>query len=168
MKGLQTMMLLLALPWMAEAAPGDDTYYPYQFYDDYYRQQEEAAPPPAPKPGDTPRPAPSLPRRAPLFLFPEELGFGVAAGVADDLFLLAGTYYRASGGAWYRSASWRGPWLKVPRGKLPQELVKRTLSQVRALRDREFRRFWQEKGKYRGEVFRPDAKEEKPEAGRPN
>lgn len=168
MKRLQTVMLLLALTGMAETALGDDSYYPYQFYDDYYRQQEEPAPLPAPKPGGTPRTAPGVQKRAPLFLFPKELGFGVAAGVTDDLFLVAGTYYRASGGAWYRSDSWRGPWLGVPRGKLPQEFVKRTLPQMRAVRDREFRRFWQEKGNYGGQLFRPDAEEEKPAAMRPN
>ncbi|WP_224985061.1 hypothetical protein [Geomonas agri] len=166
MKAVGVLTLLLAV---AGSARGDGTYYPYQFYDEYYRQQEEQAPPAAEsRQGERPRGAPSTAQRAPLFLFPAELGFGVAAGRGEDLFYLADSYFKVSGGVWYRARSWRGPWLRVPRGKLPPELGKRTLAQMRVLRDREFRLFWEQKGSYRGRVFRPGTEPAKPTVKRPN
>ncbi|MBU5637885.1 hypothetical protein KOM00_14240 [Geomonas sp. Red69] len=169
MKILPTLTLVIALPAMAASADADDTYYPYPFYDEYYRQLEEQHPPaPAPQGGEPVRPVPSTARRPPLFLFPAELGFGAAVGSAGDLFYLGGSYLKASDGAWYRSGSWRGPWSRVPRGKLPPELSRHTLAQMRVLRNREFRHFWEQKGSYRGRVFRPGEEPAKPAGKRPN
>ncbi|GFO64842.1 hypothetical protein M1B72_04965 [Geomonas paludis] len=161
-------MVLLALTAVAGSARADGTYYPYQFYDEYYRQQEQAPPAAAPEEGERQRRPPPAAQRAPLFLFPAELGFGVAAGRGEDLFYLAPTYFKASGGVWYRAKSWRGPWLRVPRGKLPAELGRRTIAQMRVLRNREFRQFWEQKGSYRGRVFRPEAEPAQPAGKRPN
>ncbi|MBU5614615.1 hypothetical protein [Geomonas azotofigens] len=166
MNAARGITLVLAL--VAGSASADGTYYPYQFYDEYYRQRQEAPPPAAaPRQGETPRQAAGAPRRAPLFLFPAPLGFGTAVG-AKDLFYLAPAYYKAEGGVWYRSGSWRGPWLRVPRAKLPPELGRHTLAGMRALRDREFRLFWEQKGSYRGRVFRPGLEPGKPAAKRPD
>ncbi|MBJ6751604.1 hypothetical protein [Geomonas anaerohicana] len=161
-------MVLLALTAVAGSAQGDETYYPYQFYDDYYRQQEEAPPAAGPEAGEHPRQSGSSAQRAPLFLFPAELGFWVAAGRHEDLFYLAPGYFKVSGGVWYRAKSWRGPWLRVPPGKLPPELGRRTLTQMRVLRNREFRLFWEQKGSYRGRVFRPGLEPVQPTGKRPN
>lgn len=170
MKELWTLTLTLALVGALQtSAGGDNTYYPYQFYEEYYRQQQGEPPagaPPSPSQGETLRPAPAPHQRAPLFLSPPELGFGVAVATGEDLFYIRETYYRMMSGGWYRSGSYRGPWIAAPRRKLPPELLKRRLTEMRALRDREFRRFWEEKGNYQGEVFRPA--ERKSEGERPD
>ncbi|QXE90883.1 hypothetical protein [Geomonas subterranea] len=167
MKTVLVLTSIIALAAAAGSARADETYYPYQFYEEYYRQQQEPPPAAAPQEGAPPRPVPSAARRAPLFLFPPELGFGVAVA-AEDLFYLAPAYFKISGGGWHRSGSWQGPWKRVPRGKLPPELGKQTLAKMRALRDREFRLFWEQKGNYRGRVFRPGAPAGKPGGKRPN
>lgn len=157
------LAVMLVVSGAGQSPGGDDTYYPYQMYEEYYRLYEEGA---APSPGNGEKPAagaqvrpgvqdPAPGARTPGFLFPEELGFGVAIGVPQDLFYLSGTYYLAQGGGWYRASSHRGPWRKVPRAKLPPELLKHDLATVRSLRNREFRRFWEEKKEYRGRHFRP-------------
>jgi hypothetical protein len=161
-----TLALLLMGALQGSARGGDDTYFPYSFYDEYYRQQQ--APPPAAPQGETPRPAPAQASRAPLFLFPPELGFGVAVATSEDLFYLHESFYRVSGGSWYRSGSYRGPWIPAPRGKLPPELLKHRLPETRALRDREFRRFWEEKSAYQGQAFRPASAERKRDGRRPD
>ena len=170
MKRNWTILLLVTLTWMgaSSARCGDDggNYYPYQFYEEYWRKKE---PPPMAKPGQPQaRPHPVPQKRAPLFLFPAELGFGVAVGTPEDLFYLGDNYYRASDGLWSRSASWRGPWKQVPKDGLPPELKKRSLAEVRKLRDREFRKFWEEKKGYRGRVFRPAEAPPTPHGKRPN
>lgn len=174
MRGWLTLAIALAGVAFSGSAPaGDETYYPYQFFEQYWQEETGAGAPPLPLPpprGAAPATAPEPARRtrAPLFLFPAELGFGVAVGTAEDLCYLHESYYRFEGGVWYRSASYRGPWIRVPRGKLPPELSKRKLSELRALRDREFRTFWQEKGSYQGRLLRPESVREKPEVKRPN
>ncbi|QWV92484.1 hypothetical protein KP004_14915 [Geomonas oryzisoli] len=169
MINLRTLTLLLALQGLTADLHADETYYPYQFYDDYYRQLEQGPPPAPAPPGEEPvRPEPSAAKRPPLFLFPAELGFGVAAASNEDLFYLAGTYFKVSDGGWYRSRSWRGPWTRVPRGKLPPELSRHTLVKIRTLRNREFRSFWELKGSYRGRVFRPGVEPAPPAVKRPN
>jgi len=39
----------------------------------------------------------------PDFLYPPELGFGVAVGVPYDMFYLSGGYFVYRGGGWYRT-----------------------------------------------------------------
>ncbi|MBJ6801005.1 hypothetical protein [Geomonas propionica] len=168
MKRLWILTLTLtAVAWSAHG--GEGTYYPYQYYDEYYRQQQEEAPPAAaPREREPSREVPATTQRAPLFLFPAELGFGMAAGRDENLFYLSQTYFKVSGGVWYRSGSWRGPWIRVPRGKLPPKLARHPLAQMRVLRNREFRLFWEQKGSYLGRVFRPGVEPAQPAGKRPN
>ena len=161
-------ILTLALAVAGSAHGGEGTYYPYQYYDEYYQQQEEAPPAAATGERGVSRGEPATVQRAPLFLFPAELGFGMAAGRNEDLFYLSQNYFKVSSGSWYRSGSWRGPWLRVPRGKLPPELGRHTLAQMRVLRNREFRLFWEQKGSYPGRVFRPGVEPAQPAGKRPN
>lgn len=166
---LTLAVTLVGMALSGNAPAGDDTYYPYRFFEQYWQEQTATPPSPLPPRGLPSAPAPPPPqRRAPLFLFPAELGCGVAVGTTEDLFYLRETYYRFEDGVWYRSASYRGPWLRVARDKLPPELSKRKLFELRALRDREFRTFWEEKWSYQGRLFRPEAVAGKPNGKRPD
>lgn len=142
-----------------------DPYYPYQTYEEYYKKQSEPpselAPPPSqpslegePKP--PPRTEPITIATPPEFLFPPELGFGVAVGVPYDLFYLSGAYYFLRAGTWYRSSSYRGPWKVQGLSRLPPELRKHKLAQIHEYRAREFKSFWENKKNYKGRYFRPD------------
>lgn len=159
----------VAAAWLALALLGgsgqslaDDTYYPYPMYERYW---EDVTGPEAPGNGkaapdgtQAPREAQPPPawQRVPGFLFPKELGFGVAVGVPEDLFYLSGVYYRVREGAWQRSPSWRGPWKPVARAKLPPVLLERDLASIRRLRNREFREYWEKRESYPGRHFRPE------------
>lgn len=176
MKGWQRFATGLAIVLGAKSGESAaDTYYPYQFYEEYHRQDKAAPPPAAAGPqreAPARRPArtgePGVPRQAPLFLFPRGLPFGVAVGVPEDLFYLADSYYQVQGGSWYRAASYRGPWTRVPRGKLPPELVRHDLAAIRRERSREYRQYWEEQGRYKGRVFRPGTAPGKPGEKQPN
>ena len=139
--------------------------YLYQMYEEYYRG-EVSPPPPPPGNGlpEVPVPSPQQQKTRtgvpgpPEFLFPKELGFGVAAGVPFDMMYLSGAFYLVQGGTWYRSPSYRGPWAVVPRRDLPPVLVEHDLASIRELRNREFRELWEKGNKYRGRRFRPAEK----------
>ncbi|HBA90094.1 MAG TPA: hypothetical protein DCZ75_19480 [Geobacter sp.] len=94
-------------------------------------------------------------KAAPLFLYPKELGFGVAVAVPYDMFYLSGAYYLFEKGSWHRSPSYRGPWTATALRRLPPELTRYDLPTVRRFRDREFRSYWKDRERYRGKVFRP-------------
>jgi hypothetical protein len=91
----------------------------------------------------------------PEFLYPPELGFGVAVGVPYDMFYLGGVYYINRGGGWYRTSVIGGPWIKVgPRG-LPPEFRRYNMGRIHEFRDREYRVYARDRGHYRGKYFRP-------------
>lgn len=140
------------------------TYYPYQSYDQYYKEhsatpppgQKPPAPPPPPaqvKPPPRPEPLVSL-TEPPDFLFPPELGFGVAVGVPYDLFYVGKEFYVIKGGNWYRSHSYNGPWI-LAGTSLPPELRKQKLTKIRELRSREFAKYYKDREHYKGKHYRP-------------
>ena len=161
-------MLLAALLLLGSGSLGrvGATYYPYPMYEEYWADQphperggngEAPAPAPAAK-GAPGAKAPSAWQRVPGFLFPKELGYGVAIGVPYDMFYLSGSYYLLEGERWSRAPSHRGPWRPVPRTKLPQILLKHDLAEIRQLRNREFREYWEKGERYKGKHFRPGGK----------
>uniref|UniRef100_C6E3X8 Uncharacterized protein n=1 Tax=Geobacter sp. (strain M21) TaxID=443144 RepID=C6E3X8_GEOSM len=156
------------------------TYYPYQMYEEYHRRYTQ---PRQPEPQGNgrkgkegvkqPQPVKQAVKPAPEFLFPERLGVGVAVGVPQDLFYLPDGYYLWRQGSWYRSSSYDGPWGMVRKGEVPAQLVKYDLATMRELRNQEYRRYWEEREKYRGKRFRPARKpsllpKESPTGKRPN
>ncbi len=91
----------------------------------------------------------------PDFLYPPELGFGVAVGVPYDMFYLGGVYYVFRGGGWYRTSVIGGPWIQVgPRG-LPPVFRRYNIARIHAFRDREYRAYSRDRGHYRGKSFSP-------------
>jgi hypothetical protein len=101
----------------------------------------------------------------PDFLYPPELGFGVAVGVPYDMFYLGGVYYINRGGGWYRTSSYGGEWIKVRPRELPPEFRRYKMGRIHQFRDREYRMYARDHDHYRGKYFRPgrDGREERHE-----
>jgi hypothetical protein len=91
----------------------------------------------------------------PDFLYPPELGYGVAVGLPYDMFYFSGVYYIYRGGGWYRTSSYGGNWIKVRHRELPPELRRHKIAQIRQYRDREYRVFTRDRDHYRGRYYRP-------------
>jgi hypothetical protein len=94
----------------------------------------------------------------PDFLYPPELGFGVAVGVPYDMFYANNVYYVFRGGGWYRSANFGGGWVQMRPRELPPELRRYKLARIHAFRDREYNGYVRDRGHYRGRAFRPEAR----------
>ncbi|GFE60574.1 hypothetical protein [Geobacter sp. AOG2] len=91
----------------------------------------------------------------PDFLYPPELGFGVAVGVPYDMFYLSNAYFIFRGGGWYRTDYYGGPWIKVRPRELPPELRRYRMRRIHEFRDREYRMYSRDRNSYRGRYFRP-------------
>jgi hypothetical protein len=158
-------LALAALALLYTAGSGYPApYFPYDSINEYYKVQPE---PPAPLPSPSQQPSgvpvktPPVPgqpvaiTQAPEFLFPAQLGFGVAVGVPYDMMYIPEYYYFWQAGAWFRSSSYRGPWTTVGYSQLPAQLRKSSIAKIRELRNSEFSTFWQNKDRYQGKRFRP-------------
>ncbi len=101
----------------------------------------------------------------PDFLYPPELGFGVAVGVPYDMFYLSGNYYVYRGGGWYSTSSYGGNWVKMRPREIPFELRRYKIARIHAFRDREFHSYARDRDHYQGKYFRPgrEAREERRE-----
>ena len=91
----------------------------------------------------------------PDFLYPPELGFGVAVGVPYDMFYVSGIYYIYRGGGWYRTSSYGGNWVRMHHRELPFELRRYKIARIHEFRDREHRIYMHDRDHYRGRYFRP-------------
>ena len=91
----------------------------------------------------------------PDFLYPPELGFGVAVGVPYDMFYLGDFYYIYRGGGWYRTPSYGGSWVRIRGRELPPELRRYKIARIHEFRDREYRAYSRDRDHYRGRAFRP-------------
>jgi hypothetical protein len=91
----------------------------------------------------------------PDFIYPAELGFGVAVGVPYDMFYDSGVYYVFRGGGWYRTSAYGGSWIKIGQRQLPPNLRRYNIDRIHSFRDREYRSFSRDRGHYRGRQFNP-------------
>jgi hypothetical protein len=91
----------------------------------------------------------------PEFLYPPELGFGVAVGVPYDMFYVNGVYYLYRGGGWYHTNVYGGNWIRLRNFDLPPALSRYSIGRIHAFRDREYRAYGRDRVHYRGEYFRP-------------
>ena len=94
----------------------------------------------------------------PDFIYPPELGFGVAVDVPYDMFFLDGVYFIYRGGGWYRASSYGNGWVKVRQRELPPQLRRYRISKIHAYRDREFRVYSRDRDHYHGQHFRPEVR----------
>ena len=91
----------------------------------------------------------------PDFIYPAELGFGVAVGVPYDMFYSSGVYYINRGGGWYMTSAYGGSWIKVRHRELPVELRRYKIARIHEFRDREYRVYSRDRDHYRGKRFTP-------------
>jgi len=91
----------------------------------------------------------------PDFIYPAELGFGVAVGVPYDMFYSNGVYFVFRGGGWYQTSAYGGSWIKVRHRDLPPELRRYKIDKIHAFRDREYRSYSRDRDHYRGKRFTP-------------
>lgn len=91
----------------------------------------------------------------PGFIYAPELGFYVSVDIPYDIVYINHRYYLYSGGYWYLSHSYWGPWAFVPQRKLPIGLQRYRYEQIRLVRDREYRAYVHDRGHYRGTWYRP-------------
>ena len=91
----------------------------------------------------------------PDFIYPSELGFGVAVGVPYDMFYDSGIYYVYRGGGWYRTSAYGGSWVKIGQRQLPPNLRRYNINKIHSFRDREYRSFSKDRDHYKGQRFNP-------------
>lgn len=118
-------------------------------------------PPPA-MPGSYPPAPPALAAppqlvldEAPRFIYSPDLGFYVSVDIPYDIVYINRTYYLYSGGYWYLSPSYWGPWSIVPLRRLPVGLRRHRYDEIRSFRDSEYRVFLHDRGHYKGTWYQP-------------
>ena len=97
----------------------------------------------------------------PEFVYPGELGFGVAVGLPYDMFYISGSYFLFRGNSWYRAPYYNGPWVVTRYKSLPPGLRRHKLERIHEYREREYRAFRGDREHYRGKYYRPDKHEMK-------
>src|ERR1035438_9378981 len=73
----------------------------------------------------------------PYFLFPIELGFGVAVEISYDLFYLSDSYFLCKDNVWYAGKTYLGPWMIIDYWSLPPALRQYKVAKIRTFRDRD-------------------------------
>lgn len=91
----------------------------------------------------------------PDFIMPPSLGFYVAVGTPYDLYRVNNNYYVFHDNAWYRGAYYNGPWRAVNYRQLPQSLRRHNHEDIRAIRDKEYGHYRENRNSYRGKYFKP-------------
>ena len=102
---------------------------------------------------------PMVVSQPPEFIYPAELGFGVAVGVPYDMFYSSGTYYVYRGGGWYQTSSYGGNLVRISQRQLPREIRRYNIDRIHAYRDHEYRTFSRDRDHYRGKRFNPGREE---------
>ncbi len=92
----------------------------------------------------------------PEFILPPALGFYVAVGIPQDIFLVGNTYYLYNDRGWYEGRHFNGPWRYTERRQLPPGLRKHKFERIRHYRDEEYRRYRVDHNNYRGKRFKPE------------
>ncbi len=111
---------------------------------------------PVPVPVYAPPPPPVVIEEPPLFLYPPELGFGVAVGLPYDVFYISGAYYLSRDNIWYRAPYYNGPWVVTKYRSLPPGLRRHKFERIHYYRDRDYRAYQAGADRYHGRYYRPD------------
>ena len=119
-----------------------------------------AAPPPVVTVYQPELPPPNVPpqlviEEAPRFIYAPELGYYVSVDIPYDIAYIKNRYYLYSGGYWYLSTSYWGPWSFVSQRRLPIGLRKFRYEQIRLFRDREYQVYMHDRNRYHGTWYRP-------------
>ena len=73
--------------------------------------------------GGTPPPPPVIWRSEPRVIVVDDVQVVDDDRCGDDVFRSDSMWWRLSGGYWYRSASWRGPWIGVDVRRVPERVL---------------------------------------------
>lgn len=83
------------------------------------------------------RPAFVMERR-PNFIDLKNLGFSVSVGSPYDIVYYGNRYYLYQSNRWYRSSSYRGPWIVIRNNRIPLQIRKHRWDDIRRYRDVEY------------------------------
>ncbi|HEY3307695.1 MAG TPA: hypothetical protein VGJ93_04515 [Desulfuromonadaceae bacterium] len=119
----------------------------------------QTKPPQTPSPPPPPAPVPDVPQvklfAAPRFIYTPVLEFYVSTGIPYDIAYVGRDYYIFWHGGWFKSSFYNGPWTAVTPQMLPRALVKYNYDQVKFYRNKEFKKYSQERERYRGKWHDP-------------
>lgn len=123
-----------------------------------------AAPPPATVvtypsvtyPAYAPAPVP-VAYADPGFIYSPRLGFYVSVGLPYDVVYLDNCYYHFRNGRWYMSPTYGGGWSYLAPNRVPYQLHRHGYDRIVYYRDREYRRYLDDRHHYRGRWYRPEA-----------
>ncbi len=76
----------------------------------------------------------------PSFVYLRTQGFSISIGSPYDIVYYGNRYYLNYNGRWYRSYSYRGPWILVSYYRLPSRIRRHRLEDIRRYRDIEYRK----------------------------
>lgn len=76
----------------------------------------------------------------PSFVYLRTQGFSIAIGSPYDIIYYGNRYYLNYNGRWYRSYSYRGPWVLVGNSRIPSKIRRHRLEDIRRYRDIEYRK----------------------------
>ena len=76
----------------------------------------------------------------PSFVYLRTQGFSISVGSPYDIVYYGGRYYLNHNGRWYRSYSYRGPWILISNYGLPSRIRRYRLVDIRRYRDIEYRK----------------------------
>jgi hypothetical protein len=91
---------------------------------------------------------PAVLEEPPEFVYPPELGFGVAVGIPYDLFYVNGAYFLFRGDSWFKAPFYGGSWTKVGKKNLPRELRKNKIAKIHQYRDREYSQYQKDQQRF--------------------
>jgi hypothetical protein len=111
---------------------------------------------PVPPPSYQPEvPAQLVLDEPPRFIYSPELGFYLSVDVPYDIAYINRSYYLYSGGYWYLSRTYWGPWAVVSQHRLPSGLRRYRYEQIRNFRDRQYQVYMHDRERYRGTWYHP-------------
>ncbi|NTW70324.1 MAG: hypothetical protein HGB23_10865 [Chlorobiaceae bacterium] len=76
----------------------------------------------------------------PSFVYIRTQGFSISVGSPYDIVYYGNRYYLNYRGRWYRSYSYRGPWILIGNSGLPLRIRRHRLADLRRYRDIEYRK----------------------------
>jgi hypothetical protein len=76
----------------------------------------------------------------PSFVYLRTQGFSISVGSPYDIVYYGNRYYLNHNGRWYRSYSYRGPWILIGNNGLPSRIRRHRMEDIRRYRDIEYRK----------------------------
>ncbi|MHB8483027.1 MAG: hypothetical protein ACYDBV_09935 [Nitrospiria bacterium] len=111
------------------------------------------APPPPPV---VVEPPPVVLQAPPHMIYDEGLRVYIGVGIPYDIFFYNNIYFYHVNGIWYRSPYYRGPWTRTEIRRIPLNLRKHRIEEIRGFRDRAWKEYRGHEGRYRGRHFQAE------------